>query len=329
MKKQILILIMALIAISFSTAYGQAIHHTAPQPLSCTTGPLNPVAGVPYDYSATLAPAGGNAYWYATTSTTFISGSARTAVEQAVGGTFVAAATNYQDAATVAASPTTTNITWNAAGLSTINASAPLFLVVDYTADPAINCANNMKVYQILPQNGFIVDVYNLDQSKANPVFNTNVPTCVSNIAGASYSGGAIVTDYGTNYLYYEIVAANFNSAWTPSFAVTGLQGSQTSVIEWSYDNTFATIEAGDVSTALTNTSAGVSIFVRVTIHNNTYEGLSDTPITLTVNGVSDGLADVTNTDCTLTSLTDDQAIQTLKARPTVTGTTGTGFVTP
>ena len=329
MKKQISILIMAIIAISFSTAYGQAVHHTAPQPLTCTTGPLNPVAGVPYDYSATLAPAGGNAFWYATTSTTFIAGSARTIAQEAVGGSFVAVATNYQDAATVATSPTTKNITWNAAGLKTIDPANPLFVVVDYTADPATSCANNMKVYQIKPVNGFTVDIYNLDQAKANPVFNTNISTCVSNIAGASYSGGAIVTDYGTNYLYYEVVAANFNSKWTPSFAVTGLQAGQTSVIEWSYDDSFGSIGTGDVNTALSNTSTGVSIYVRVTIHNNTYEGLSDTPITLTVNGVSDLLPDVTNTNCALTSLTDDQATQILKARPTVTGTTGTGFVTP
>jgi len=329
MKKQILILIMAIIAISFSTAYGQAIHHTDPQPLSCTTGPLNPVAGVPYDYSATLAPAGGNAYWYATTSQTFIAGSARTATEQTVGGTFVAAATNYQVATPGAASPTTTNITWNAAGLNTITPANPLFLVVDYTADPLTSCANNMKVYQILPQNGFIVDIYNLDQSKANPVFATDVPSCVSKIAGATYTGGAIVTDYGTNYLYYEVVAANFNATWTPSFAVSGLHPGQSSVIEWSYDNTFSTIESGNVNTALTNTSNGVSIFVRVTVQNGTYEGLSDTPVTLTVNGQSNGLPDVTNTDCTLNSLTDDLAIQTIKARPTIIGTTGTGFVTP
>lgn len=328
MKKQILILIMAIIAISFSTAYGQAIHHTNPQPLSCTSGPLNPIAGVPYDYSATLAPAGGSAYWYATTSTTFIAGSARTATEEAVGGSFIATATNYRDGSAAAVSPSTTNITWNAAGLSTINAAAPLFLVVDYTA-AATSCANNMKVYQILPQNGFIVDIYNLDQSKANPVFNTDVPSCVSDIAGATYSGGAIVTDYGKNYLYFEVVAANFNSKWTPSFAVAGLQPGQTSVIEWSYDNAFATIETGDVITALTNTSTGVSIFVRVTVSNGTYEGLSDTPVALTVNGVSDALPDVTNTDCALNTLTDDQAIQTIKARPRVTGTTGTGFITP
>jgi len=329
MKTQILILVLAFF-IGTTMTYGQAIHHSAiPDPLVCANGPLTPFAGVPYDYSAILSPASGSAYWYATTATSFIAGGVRTTSIEAQGGTFVNVATNYQNAVIGAATPTTTNITWNAAGLKTVDATHPLFVVVDYTA-PAAGCANNMKVFQIIPKNGFIVDIYNLDQAKINPVWNTPFSTCVSSIASATYTGGAIVTNYGTNFLYFEVVAANFNAKWTPAFSVSGTQAGQTSVIEWSYDNTFSTIQTGDVLTSLTNTSPGVSIFVRVTVNNGTYEGLTDTPVTLTVNGTSDGLADVTNSDCALTSLTDDQAIQTLKARPTVTAAPATGlFVNP
>ncbi len=330
MKKQLLLSIVALFAtVLTNTAIAQSsVHYTDPQKLICTSGPLTPFAGVPYDYSALLNPAAGSAYWYATTSTTFIAGSSRTAVEQAKGGAFIADATNYQNAALGATSPSTANITWNGTGLSTVNATNPLFVVVDYTA-PAAGCANNMKVYQIIPKNGFTVDIYNANQAKVTTAWNTDYSTCVSDIASATYSGGAIVTNYGKNYLYFEVVAANFSTKWTPSFSVSGTQAGQLApVIEWSYDNTFATIQTGDVNTLLTNTSAGVSIFVRVTIDNGTFEGLTDTAITLTVNGVSDGLPDITNTDCLVTSLTDDQAKQILKARPTVTAATG-AFVTP
>ena len=332
MKKQLLLTIVVLFATTLAnTAIGQAIHHSAiPQPLVCVSTPLTPFAGVPYDYSAILNPTGGSAYWYATTSTTFIAGSARTATEQAIGGAFVSAATNYQNAASGAASPTTANITWNGTGLSTVTGTNPLFVVVDYTA-PAAGCANNMKVYQIIPKNGFTVDIYNADQAKTTTPWATDYSTCVSSIASATFSGGKIVTNYGINYLYFEVVAANFSTKWTPAFSVSGIQAGQTSLIEWSYDNTFATVQTtGDVNTLLTNTSAGVSIFVRVTVNNGTYEGLTDTPLTLTVNGVSDGLPDIMNSDCTQTSLTDDQAKQILRSRPTVTAAAATGaFVTP
>jgi len=327
MKKQILILIVAIFAITVSTAYGQAVHNTSPTALSCTSGPLNPIAGVPYDYSATFSPTGGNSYWYATTATTFIAGSARTANQEAAGGTFVTSASaNYQTSTPVASNPSTTNITWNAAGLSTVTAAAPLFVVVDYTGSA---CANNMKVYKIEPLNGFTVDVFNSDATLSTPVL-TPTATCVSNIEGASYDGTKIVTNYGKNVLYFEVVAANFTGTWTPAMAVTGLQGDQSATIEYSYLKDFSTLIVGDVSTTETNTSDGVSIYVRVTVSNNTYEGLSSTPISLTVNGVSNGLVDVTNTDCATNSLTDDVAVQTLNARPTVTSVPATGvFVTP
>lgn len=325
MKKQIFILILALIAISFSTAYGQAVHNTAPTPLSCTSGPLNPIAGVPYDYSATFNPTGGTSYWYATTATTFITPSGRTTTQEAVGGSFVTAATNYHaDAIVPVAGSSTTNITWNAAGLSTVTPTAPLFVVVDYTGSA---CANNMKVYKIEPLNGFTVDVFNSDATLSTPVL-TTTSTCVSNIAGASYDGTKIVTDYGKNILYFEVVAANFSGSWTPNLVVDGLQGDQSATIEYAYDKGFTNMVTGDVTTSETNTSNGVSIYVKVTVKNNTYEGLSDTPISLIVNGLSNGLADVTNTDCAKNSLTDDVAVQTLNARPKVTAATG-AFVTP
>ena len=75
MKKQILILTFILVAsiASISNVFGQnATPGSAPMPLTCSDGALTPMAGKSYDYQAEFAPTGGDAYWYATKSTTFM-----------------------------------------------------------------------------------------------------------------------------------------------------------------------------------------------------------------------------------------------------------------
>jgi hypothetical protein len=312
------------------SSFGQAIHHSNPQPLVCTAGPLNPIAGGPYYYSATLAPDQGSAYWYATTSTQFINNGNRVATPETSAGNFILADSNYMDNNAGDGSPTKTKITWNAVGLNTVTPATPLFVVVDYTAPASTGCANNMKVYPITPQNGFIVDIYNLNASFVPQTFGTTLSSCYSNIKSATYSGGAIVTDYGTNYLYFEVVAANFSSTWTPTLAISGLATGQTATIEWDYDTQFLNPQASGtpVTTNVTNTSTGVSIFVRVTVNNSTYEGLSNTDIVLTANGLSNGLPDVVNTDCAQVADDDDQSTQRLLARPTVTSVPAGTFIT-
>ena len=74
----------------------------------------------------------------------------------------------------------------------------------------------------------------------------------------------------------------------------------------------------------MTNTSAGVSIFVRVTVSNHTWEGLADKSITLAVTGTnSASQRDVIYNDCA--NADTNTAIQTLKLRPTVTDNTDLG----
>jgi len=82
------------------------------------------------------------------------------------------------------------------------------------------------------------------------------------------------------------------------------------------------------VLTNETNTSNGVSIYVRVTITNTTYEGLANEDITLTVDGVNAiGDWDIENNTladagplCNPTTGADgmDAATQTLTPRPDV-----------
>lgn len=331
MKKQIFIqLIMAMFAVVIAnTAIGQAVHHTAPLPLSCTSGPLNPIAGNPYNYGVTATPAGGNFQWWATTDQDFITAGANNSSTKLTTGSGALLGTS----ASYGVTSTTNNvdITWSSGTLAAAIAT-PTFVVAQYDA----TCANNLKVYKITPTNGFTVDILNIDASKTAMAYGTPFSTCVSPIQSAKYSGGAIVTDYGTNILYFEVVAANFTGSWTPTFTLPVPAAGMTITAVWDYDMAFASAHAvnnGDPAvTAITNTSNGVSIFVRVTIQNGTHEGLTDFAYPLAVNGVDAASnSDVQNSDCALPpSANDDLATQTLLARPTVLAAPATGtFVTP
>lgn len=344
MKKQLFLIFVLALIVGLNQTFAQAIGGSAPQPVSCAGNAFNPIAGVPYDYSALINPADGSAYWYATTATTWMTAGARPAgIELPAGGAVVAAATNYMDNTGPDASPTTTNITWTSAGLEANTpalATDPptLFVVVEYTA-PTTACANNLKVYPIRPINAFVVDIMNMTQAPT-PLpagYGTLVEQCFDEVQSAVYVpgvNGSVDYDFGTNVMYFEVVAANFTGSFTPSFNITGLIGDQTADLDWgvtvgAYGNNLATgvgngIVAGTpVTTTLTNTSAGVSIYVRLTIHNNDTEGLALTPVTLAVDATTgtapDLIDDVNNATCVLNTAYQDLAVQNLQARPTVT----------
>jgi hypothetical protein len=311
---------------------------------------LNPIAGVPYDYSATVVPANGNFTWWATKDVDFIKTTAGVATNNlstklSVGTDLTAASANYG----IPGGPTNANtvsITWASTTLAGTTPASPTFVVMQNDAT-GTNCANNLKVYQINPVNGFTVDIKNMDQTKTPLAYAAPYSFCVSSIASAKFNGSAIVTDYGTNVMYFEVVAANFAGGYTPSFQVSGLQTGQTiTSLELYTDAAFATVPIATIPSALpviyspaapvaaapsvTNTSTGVSLYVKLTIANGTYETLTDEPITLAVNGTNaSGENDVVNSDCVTQTNFEDNAIQTLTARPQVTATAPLVFVTP
>jgi hypothetical protein len=179
---------------------------------------------------------------------------------------------------------------------------------------------------------------------------------CVDLVRGATYNvtNHGIDFDYGKNYLYFEVIASNFSVSWLPSFKISGLNTTQEAKIEWDYSLAFTTpnvvaaaavaadngtlltgtaftVPASPALSSLTSTSNGASIYVRVTVSNKTYETLADNAITLSVNGTTAGTDfDVVNDgapdDCTTTAIADwtDNAIQTIKRRPTITENTVT-----
>lgn len=341
MKKQILLVLILAIFVGTNQVMAQAVAGSLPRPISCTTGPFNPIAGVPYDYSADVNPLTGNAYWYATTSTSFMAGGVRTAVELASGGAVVANGVNYMTPAAVPANPTTTNITWTSGGLAaaTVGAGDPplLFVVVEYEA-PATGCANNMKVYPIRPINAFTIDILNIeDATLVSLAYDETDEQCTDGVQSADWfddgsPNGAIDYDFGLDTLYFEVIAANFTEEFTPSFRIAGLIGDQTADLD--YGVTLGTYGVnvttgsgnGDypgslVTTTVTNTSTGVSIYVRLIIHNNDTEGLATIPITLSVDAVNGaGQDDVSDVDCTVVNPAfADAATQNVNPRPTVT----------
>jgi len=349
MKKHLFILILAVFAIN--VAWGQAIHESSPIPLgSCSDDPLHPIPGRAYTYGVT-APANSTYTWWATKDANFIVTNTPTTTTNmstdlltVANGDLLAADANY--APTVPVTASTVSLTWSAqllAGTSTVTTGGktPTFVVVK--VNDAASCTDNFKVYQLDPRVAFTVDILpmNLDATPTGN-YSATISDCFDNVRSATYNAGNIVYDYGTNVLYYEVVAANFTNFFNTQYKLTGLQTGQTADLAWSYGKTtsatytdFATGVAGTASgttiditgtvsatvAATTNTSEGVSIYIRVTIHNGYYEGLIDSPIALAVEGTdSESNADKDNSTCLVpTPNYEDVATQTLTLRPTVT----------
>ncbi len=342
MKKHLFISVLSImtLATSLTSTFGQtAVKNSAPRPLTCTESPLNPIAGKPYDYSATFNPDGGKVFWYATKSTTFMTGSTRSATIETAGaaGSTVASATDYASELT-ASGPSKTNITWSSDGLAALGAN-PLFVAVEYTA-PASGCANNMKVYKITPKNAFTIDIRSMtSDGSSSAAYDVKTDQCAALVKSATYDGTKMVMDYGVQTLYYEVVAANFTGSFTPSYQISGLQPGQTAEIFWGYTTAGATNTLGAItnntpvtgavaSTALTETKDGASIFVKVVIQNATFENTAGETIKLAVDAVnSAGQKDVLESDCSENLAFADFTEQDIKARPAISPVAPATFI--
>jgi len=355
MKKQILFFTVFVLAIFANiTTFGQATPGTASRPLSgCNDDPLHPVPGKSYTY--TVGGTGSNFTWWATKDPNFITLSGTTpttnmATQKLTVTTGQLEATSANYAQTPATATPSVDITWSSqilagTALDGAGPKTPTFVVVQ--AEDATNCTNNLKVYQLDPLVAFTVDILPMNtDGTVTGDYNANVSKCFAPVASAVYSAGGVHYNYGTNVLYFEVVAANFFTSYDGSFKINGLQVGQKATVDWSYTTgataTWAPLGAavtGDgtgvaqtVGTekflvdAATNTSDGVSIYLRITIDNGTFEGIAATPIAMLVNGVdSDGNEDVDNNTCKVPaagSNFEDVATETLTERPTVNSAT-------
>jgi len=208
-------------------------------------------------------------------------------------------------------------------------------------------CSNNIEVYEINPTASFTLDIANVDPDSKNVLPYDSIPSqCVDVVRGAyyDYADNELKMDYGTDTLYFEVIAANFVTSWVPTFEIMeGLSGSQTATIEWSSSLTnfdANSIEGptgievntpitgdNDILSAVENTANGVALYVRVVISNNTYESIADQDFVLAVDGQdSTGQWDIdqADEDCTLAVGPDrtDQATHTITARPDISDET-------
>jgi len=357
MKKQILFLaffVLALIFAGTSSVLGQNLTGVAecatPTPINTTciaADALHPVPGTDYEYEVVVpTPAGGSFtyHWFVTQDQTFITASALSATPEAVGGTHIfAAGTGYNSGTNTSEKMT---ITWKS---FTHDAANPVFLVV-YVENTVTCLTDNIEVYIIEPKHAFTLDIENLaaDGTKQADGYGT----CVSPIVSATYNASKVEMDYGTNYMFFTVNAANFTGSWQPSFQTSGagIAGSRAvTAIDWAYPadaqsgtwNTTVSGSANNFTAAgatVTNVAAkatggtvgaaGECIVVRVTVDNNQAETITDAEVTLAVDGVTanpaDGTytnrtyADINDSDCTDDSFTNDVATQNLNPRPNI-----------
>lgn len=372
MKKQVLFLaffILALFAGNFTT-FGQnelLPSNLAPVAGTCTSDALHPKAGIPYNYTVdntnTVVPT--DYSWWITKNPQFIvpgTVAPAVAVPDQTSKLTVTTGQLIATSALGAADPNTISVTWTPEILAateyqgtpniaaTAAAPSPTFVVVMANG----TCTNNLQVYEIDPSPSFTVDIANIDDTDATLAYGTDAPQCADVVRGATYAGSEVVMDYGTNTLYYEVISANFVTSWIPTFQIMAgsLNGDQTADISW-YPTLAAAklgtapiepVVAGQVdgaviagTTALTtnepNTTNGVSVYVKVVIHNNKWETvLLDNPFTLAVDGVdSTNQWDLINADCTDPAAADqaDASTQTITRRPDILDNSGPGVLAP
>jgi hypothetical protein len=307
-----------------------------------TDTPLRPMAGKVYTYGVTIpAPytTPQTFDWYVTDDPGFIAGS--TIITTGIipnSKEFIDAGTGYHDAST---GTNSISIKWTRKAVLQAKIK-PYFLVIHYKGTNGMLCeAMNLKAYKIEPFTAFTLDLTNIGNSQDLALDGSNRAIdhklCAKDITSVSFDGTKMIYDYGVNELIFKIVATNFSGGWMPYVKVSGLAGTQIiESIEWSETSTFAG------TNLLTNASGiwspgnkvpapsdnmtenGKAIYLKVAIKNNDYEGTTDTPIILSLNGITDdGDEDVHYADCLADGFINDVATQIILARPTITSNTG------
>jgi hypothetical protein len=323
MKKQLLILIVAFFAISFTTAYGQ-VTCPVPRPVDITCLPndaLHPIAGHPYDYTVSVpTPPGTKEYtWFVTQDPAFITNGALTLNREVAPWPslhIAATGTGYNDPST--GSPTL-SITWK---YFVPDPALPVFIVINVrntATAPGVCVTQNMKVFKILPVNAFTLDIVNVTKAGVAQGYEASIDRCIHDIVSATYDATApegVIYDFGADTLYYAVTAASFSTSWKPSVQLTGVDPLETiTAVEWARPNDFAfatphamplsggTYTSTDPVVVLNLSGAvgstGECILIRTIVDHtngaNKYQGLADETITLAVDGITD-LASATPT---------------------------------
>lgn len=341
MKKQILVLLLALFAIGITSVNAQL----TPRALECIdlTNPLIPVPGRPYTYEVNVpTPPGAKSYlWFVTQDINFITAGALTSNRTTIGGPLLAAGSGHYNTSTLNAN--TISLTWQS---FVLNPNEYVFVVIQVVNDNGTCDTKNLKVYRIQPIHAFSLDIANVLPTGVilGADYGANINHCISDIQTAVYDPVNNEVDYnfGSNTMHYAVVAANYSGQWQLRVQLGGLQAGQTATIYWgttfnSQEYTIATNATNGTFTATNLVSqsnsivgpTGELIYIKMVItHGTQFEGVggADFPIALAVNGnLHNGTAIVPNyadihhvgTPCAQVDF-DDLATQTLTRRPEI-----------
>ncbi|AHW61704.1 hypothetical protein SAMN05444285_10917 [Draconibacterium orientale] len=367
MKKQILILTFFVAAIFAGTSsYGQDVDYVnasatdcvTPTPLTCVTNnnELAPIPGKTYTYGINVSPTvtTGNIQWFvynATTTGGIISAydiSTAAAAAEADGGTslFLLDAEDGIYNQSTGNDQATIDISWQS-----FNGTSNIILLVAYV-EGEDGCSDNIEVYRIEPAFAFTLDIAGMFDDGTIPA-SGNANECVSPVQSASYASDVLTMDYGQNYIYFSVNAANFVNSWMPTFSVedntTGATVT-TAEISWAYPDQ-AILGASGAATGTWNSAStavdaqattgavgpgGECIVVRVLLDYGNVENDVASHFTLGVNGImydpsdggydTPGLADldpVASAPCTNTAT--DVATYDMTPRPNITTNTTVG----
>jgi len=380
MKKQILFLSFLVLAVlaGVTNSYGQqqgtiqlanGITCPTPNAIDCLVldNPLQPVPGTEYTYQVEVpSPNGDKVYnWFATQNTAFISGGTlnTAAADQGDGNGNLVLDVNTTSGSTYLASGTTSNtlvMTWKE-----FDASAPTFLVIYVTNDDGTLCTTeNLKVYKILPQSAFTLDIANVDvtSSTSDPLgWGVTHATCMSDIVSATYDAAIndVDYDYGTNYMYFLVNAANFTDSYQLDIQIDGVNAAEALTADWSYNTATlswnslalggtaggqrtaqAVIEAQASNDAVG--AAGECVIIRLTLdhttdHDNFFDGTAAQTVSVAVDGNTGtgySVPDLHYTGGTgvcgvADDFVNDVATHTLNPRPTINAVSPTPLLTP
>ncbi len=322
--------------VTYLTASG-SIASAPVSTLSCATSvdALHPQVGVTYTYDVNVTNTGANIHWFVTTETNII-----TALNNITGpdidpgdGTgdyILASGTEYNK-------PNNTSETVGISWKSFDGSTTPVLLVT-YVVDAA-GCTDNIEVYRIQPIFNFTLD---LDALADDGTILSSPEECVSPVESAVYDAsansgaGGLVVDYGENWLFFSVTAANFSHSWMPTFQTTYSGDVEDPIeVQWAYPadaeantnwhTTTATTNGTGTETYTssdpvlhsgTNTSTGVigaddgtgeSIVVRVRVDHGSNENPQTGSLTLNlgVNGTMYNAGATSGSEYTNTSLND------------------------
>jgi hypothetical protein len=237
MKKQILLLFLALLTLAVPRVYGQDPPYLEPTELECIDldNPLFVVAGREYTYSVDVPtpPPGTKSYlWFVTTDIDFITEGELTTDRETFGGSYLATGSTHYNDMSVGDTYNTINLTWQSFTLDA-TAGEYLFVVIYVVNDDSPDgcITDNLKVYRVQTQHAFTLDIANIDFNDGNSVTTDPVAVCVDDVQSAQFDpdadggNGGVLYDFGSNEFYFVVAAANFSGAYHLRARLTNLQG--------------------------------------------------------------------------------------------------------